>query len=104
MAQELKQGGYKSLGEALSHYLNPEESNPVSIRRFLGNLSENLKELLGIDEESIIKNLEDRQAALELSATGNRGTFDSNDPNMLHGVSLSGFGEKKRRKERKQSW
>lgn len=67
MAEEIRQGGYKSLGEALEHYLNPEESNPNTVRRFLSNLYGNARELAGLDEDTIIKNLEDRDAALRLS-------------------------------------
>jgi hypothetical protein len=67
MAQELKQGGYRSFGQGLSHYLNPEEATPNSIRMFLANLSDNMKEILGFDEETVKKNLEDRDAAMRLT-------------------------------------
>lgn len=52
-----------TISSSINDYLNPEYAEPMSIRRFLGNLYQNARELTGTDEESMQQHLEGYNAA-----------------------------------------
>jgi hypothetical protein len=64
-AQELRQGGYKSFGQAIGQYLQPEGAEPNSMRMLLGNLTQNIRSILGTDDESLQRNRENYDAAVQ---------------------------------------
>ena len=59
-------GMYERIVNPVKNYLDPEQSNPGTFRKFASNLVQNARELSGTTSEDISRNLQNRQASQNL--------------------------------------